>query len=138
VKGTAAQDGMIYTSTTYLKGANEKYLNNIEESDFYLPKKIRDLLNNKEFGSYATKDGKMAVNFLTNAHTTSGSSGSPVLNSKGELVGLNFDRIWQGVASDYKYDDDISRSIAVDIRYILFILDKYSPSDYVIKELIIK
>lgn len=138
VRGTAAQDGLVYTSTTYLDGANVKYLNNIEESDFYLPKKIRDLLIKREFGNYATKGGRMAVNFLTNAHTTSGSSGSPVLNSKGELVGLNFDRIWQGVASDYKYDDDISRSIAVDIRYILFILDKYSPSDYVIKELIIK
>ncbi|HCT94061.1 MAG: hypothetical protein A2X19_04290 [Bacteroidetes bacterium GWE2_39_28] len=138
VKGTAAIDGIVYTSSTYLEGANVKYLNNIEDSDFYMPKKIRDLLLKREFANYATKEGKLAVNFLTNAHTTSGSSGSPVLNSKGELVGLNFDRIWQGVASDYKYDDDISRSIAVDIRYILFILDKYSPSDYVIKELIIK
>jgi hypothetical protein len=138
VKGTAAIDGIVYTSSTYLEGANVKYLNNIEDSDFYMPKKIRDLLLNREFASYASKEGKLAVNFLTSAHTTSGSSGSPVLNSKGELVGLNFDRIWQGVASDYKYDDDISRSIAVDIRYILFILDKYSPSDYVIKELIIK
>ena len=75
---------------------------------------------------------------MTNAHTTSGSSGSPVINSRGELVGLNFDRIWQGVGSDYRFDSDISRSISVDIRYILFILDKYAPNNYVLNQLQIK
>jgi len=79
----------------------------------------------------------MIVNFLTNVHTTSGNSGSPVLNGKGELVGLNFDRIWQGVASDYRYDPNVSRAIAVDIRYILFLLEMYSPSRYILNELFI-
>jgi hypothetical protein len=60
------------------------------------------------------------------------------INAKGELVGLNFDRIWEGVASDFRYDEDISRSITVDIRYILFVMDKYGPSEYVLKELSIK
>ncbi len=96
---------------------------------------MRDLIEKRDYGVYACDNGKLAVNFLTDAHTTSGSSGSPVLNSKGELVGLNFDRIWQGVASDFRYDKDISRSIALDIRYIMFILDKYSPSQYVLREL---
>ncbi len=78
------------------------------------------------------------MNFLTNAHTTSGNSGSPVLNSKGELIGVNFDRIWQGLSSDYRYDSNVSRSIAVDIRYILYILNKYSGSDYVLEEIEIR
>ncbi|PKP00560.1 MAG: serine protease [Bacteroidetes bacterium HGW-Bacteroidetes-8] len=135
VNGAKAQDGLFYSSFTTLDGANDKYLNNIEDEQFYLPKKVRDLIEKGDYGVYASDNGKLTVNFLTDAHTTSGSSGSPVLNSKGELVGLNFDRIWQGVASDFRYDKDISRSIALDIRYILFILDKYSPSQYVLREL---
>lgn len=135
VLGANAEDGLIYGSSTTLDGAVVKYLNNKDDHEFYLPKKMRDLIEKEDYGVYASSDGKLSVNFLTDAHTTSGSSGSPVLNTRGELVGLNFDRIWQGVASDFRYDKDISRSIAVDIRYILFILDKYSPSQYVIKEL---
>ncbi|MDP3437042.1 MAG: S46 family peptidase [Bacteroidales bacterium] len=135
VNGAKAQDGLFYSSFTTLDGVNDKYLNNIDDEQFYLPKKVRDLIEKRDYGVYASDNGKLTVNFLTDAHTTSGSSGSPVINSKGELVGLNFDRIWQGVASDFRYDKDISRSIAVDIRYILFILDKYSPSQYVLKEL---
>jgi len=138
VAGTAASDGIIYESTTTLDGANEKYLNNIEDTEFYLPKKIRELYAKKDFGRYSDKRGRLVVNFLTDAHTSGGSSGSPVLNGKGELIGLNFDRIWQGAASDYRFDSQISRSIAVDVRYILFLLDKYSQTDYVLKELTIK
>ena len=138
VAGAAASDGILYESTTTLDGANEKYLNNIEDSEFYLPKKIRELYAKKDFGRYSDKRGRLVVNFLTDAHTSGGSSGSPVLNGKGELIGLNFDRIWQGAASDYRFDSRISRSIAVDVRYILFLLDKYSQTDYVLKELTIK
>ncbi len=135
VSGANAQDGLWYDSFTTLDGVLSKYLNNIDDPEFYIPKKIRDLHSNTDYGKYSNKNNVLPVNFLTNAHTTSGSSGSPIINGKGELVGLNFDRIWEGVASDYRYDKDISRSIAVDIRYILFILDKYSPSKYVLDEL---
>lgn len=138
VTGVNSIDGLIYTPFTTLTGANIKYKNNLDNPDFYLPKKIRDLYNKKDFGRYGSKSGELFVNFLTNAHTTSGSSGSPVINSRGELVGLNFDRIWQGVGSDYRFDSDISRSISVDIRYILFILDKYAPNNYVLNQLQIK
>ena len=72
---------------------------------------------------------------MTDAHTTSGNSGSAVVNAKGELVGINFDRLWQGVASDYRYHRDICRNIVVDIRYILFVLEKYAPSSYVFDEI---
>lgn len=138
VKGAAAEDGLVYRSNTYIDGAMVKYRNNKDDNNYYLPKKIRDLIEKREYGRYSTPDGNLPINFLTDAHTTSGSSGSPVLNSKGELVGLNFDRIWQGVASDYKFDKDISRSIAVDIRYILFLIEKYSPSGYILNELKVK
>ncbi len=138
VKGAEAEDGLVYTPITNIQGSLVKYRNNSGDSQFYLPKKLRDLILENKFEKYSPENGTLPVNFLTDAHTTSGSSGSPVINSKGELVGVNFDRIWQGVASDYKYDKDISRSIAVDIRYILFIIEKYSPSGYILNELEIK
>jgi hypothetical protein len=138
VSGADAEDGLQYNSITTLGGAEVKYLNNKDDEDFYLPKKIRELYSKGDFGRYAGEDGKLPVNFLSSTHTTSGSSGSPVLNSNGELVGVNFDRIWQGVASDYRFDKNISRSIAVDIRYILFILEKYSPSGYLFNEIVVK
>ncbi|GAB1475160.1 S46 family peptidase [Bacteroidota bacterium] len=138
VKGAAVEEGVFYSPFTTLEGVNYKYLINKEDPDFYMPKKLRELYVQNDYSEFASRSGKLNVNFLTNAHTTSGNSGSPVLNSKGELIGVNFDRIWQGLSSDYRYDPNLSRSIAVDIRYILFILKKYSGSDYVLKELEIR
>lgn len=138
VSGSVAQDGLVYKPFTTLDGAMDKFQANKSNDEFYLPKKIQQLHDTKTYGKYQDGDGNLYLNFLTDAHTTSGSSGSPVINGKGELVGLNFDRIWEGVASDYRYDPKLSRSIAVDIRYILFVMENYAPSDYVIKELVIK
>jgi len=138
VRGSTAEDGLIYTSYTTLDGMHEKYLNNISEEEFYLPVKIQKLYKEKDFGKYVDKKGNITVNFLTDCHTSGGSSGSPVLNARGEMIGLNFDRIWQGLVSDYKFEPEQSRSIAVDIRFILFIIDKYSPSSYILEELKIK
>ena len=103
-----------------------------------MPKKMQKLYQSREFGRYADHEGKLRMCFMTDIHTTSGNSGSPVVNARGELVGINFDRIWQGVASDYQYDPDICRGIAVDIRYILFVLEKYAPFSYVFDEISIK
>lgn len=136
VNGAFARDGIWYNPFTTLEGSVDKFRNNPDDEDFYLPRKIRDLYAGKDFGIYG--DDVLYVNFLTDAHTTSGSSGSPVINAQGELVGLNFDRIWEGVASDFRYNKETSRSITVDIRYILFIMEKYGPSEYVLKELDIK
>lgn len=138
VVGTNAEDGLKYYPFTTFEGAYAKFMNNNEDEEFYLPKKLRDLYHNGEFKDYERKDGTIVTNFLTNAHTTSGSSGSPVINGRGELVGLNFDRIWQGVASDYRYSSETSRSISVDIRYIMLVLDKYAPNSYVFDELTAK
>ena len=134
VKGARVQEGVIYSPFTTLDGIYEKYLLNKDDPDYYMPKKLRELYLTKNYSGFSAKDGMLYVNFLTNAHTTSGNSGSPVLNIKGELVGVNFDRIWQGLSSDYRYDENLSRSITVDIRYILFILKKYSETDYIFKE----
>ena len=110
VTGAVAEDGLVYTSTTTADGMFEKYLNNISDEEFYLPKKMQELVKKRDFGKYADKNGNLVINFLNNCHTSSGNSGSPVINAKGELIGLNFDRIWQGLASDYKFEPEKSRS----------------------------
>ena len=125
---------MRYDYFTTLNGVFEKNQKNSDNPDYYIPKKLRELYSNKDFGNYAV-DGTVRTCFLSNCHTSSGNSGSPVLNAKGELVGLNFDRIAEGVASDYRYLPELSRSITLDVRYLLFILDKYSPSKYLLDEL---
>lgn len=136
VMGASPADGLSYNYYTTLEGLFEKNANNPDNSDYYVPKKIQTIHQAKDFGRYAT-DGTVRVNFLTNNHTTSGSSGSPVLNRRGELIGLNFDRIAEGVASDYQFLPELSRSIVVDIRYVLFLLEKYSPSSHLVSEMTI-
>lgn len=135
VRGTDAADGLHYYPFTTFAGIHEKYVNNPDDEEYYLPRRLQELYANNDFGSHAQKAGSLPVNFLSDAHTTSGSSGSPVVNAKGELVGLNFDRTWQATSSDYRYDPERTRQISVDIRYIMFLLDKYSPSRHVIDEI---
>lgn len=136
VQGCAPANGMQYNYFTTIDGLFEKNRRNAGNPDYLIPKKMRELYANKDFGKYSS-NGTLPVNFMTNCQTSSGNSGSPVLNAKGNLIGLNFDRIAEGVASDYKYQADLSRSIAVDMRYILFILEKYSPSKELVNEMII-
>lgn len=84
---------------------------------------------------YADKKGRMPVNFIAANHTAGGNSGSPALDAKGNLIGLNFDRVWEGTMSDLNYDPKICRNIMVDARYILFIIDKYGDAGYLIDEM---
>lgn len=121
-------------SFTYLDGMLAKTGASDPASTYYIPKKLRSLYDAKDFGKYSI-NGKLPVNFISNAQTSSGNSGSPVVNAKGQLIGLNFDRFMDGVASDYRYIPDLSRNISVDIRYILFIIDKYSASRQILDEL---
>ncbi len=134
VTGTKAADGLMYDYYTTMDGIFEKRAENPGHPDYSLPKKIGDLYDAADFGTYGV-NGKMPVNFLNNHHTSSANSGSPVLNAKGELIGLNFDRIAEGVASDYKFLPESSRNIAVDIRYVLFLLEKYSRSGHLLNEM---
>lgn len=133
VRGFRPKDAVIYDYRTYLDGVMEKYIPG--DYEFDVPKKLIELHKNKDYGQYAAKDGRMPVAFLGSNHTTGGNSGSPALDAKGNLVGLNFDRVWEGTMSDINYDPAICRNIMVDIRYVLFIIDKYAGAQRLINEM---
>lgn len=132
VKGYAPKDATLYTPITYLDGIMEKYIPN--DYEFNVPAKLIDLYKTKNYGPYG-ENGKMPVCFIGTNHTTGGNSGSPAIDSKGNLIGLNFDRVWEGTMSDIYYDPNICRNIMVDARYILFIMDKYADAKNLINEL---
>jgi Peptidase S46 len=134
-KSYKPRDGVQYDFYTYLDGIMEKYKPG--DYEFDVPKKLIELYNKKDFGPYGS-NGKQPVCFIAANHTTGGNSGSPALNANGELVGLNFDRVWEGTMSDINYDPDICRNIMVDIRYVLFIVDKYAGAKNLIAEMKIK
>lgn len=132
VDGYSPSDAVRYEPVTYLEGVMEKYIPG--DYEFDVPQKLIELYNNKDYGIYA-KDGKMPVNFIATNHTTGGNSGSPALDAHGNLIGLNFDRVWEGTMSDIHYDPEICRNIMVDIRYVLFIIDKYAGAKHLIDEM---
>lgn len=133
VRGFRPRDGIVYDYRTYLDGVMEKYVPG--DYEFDVPKKLIDLWKSKDYGRYATADGRMPVAFLGSNHTTGGNSGSPALDARGNLVGLNFDRVWEGTMSDLNYDPAVCRNIMVDIRYVLFIIDKYAGATHLINEM---
>ncbi len=132
VKGYQPRDAVKYDFYTYLDGVMDKYKPG--DYEFDVPEKLRTLYKNKDFGPYG-KNGKMPVCFIAMNHTTGGNSGSPALDARGNLVGLNFDRVWEGTMSDINYDPSICRNIMVDIRYVLFIIDKYADAGHLVKEM---
>jgi len=132
VKGYTPKDGAKYDFYTYLDGVMEKYKPG--DYEFDVPAKIIELYKKKDFGRYGV-NGKQPVCFIAANHTTGGNSGSPALDAYGNLIGLNFDRVWEGTMSDINYDPSICRNIMVDIRYVLFIVDKFAGATNIIKEL---
>jgi len=132
VKGYNPNDAVSYDHTTYLEGVMEKYIPG--DYEFDVPAKLIELYNKKDYGQYG-KDGKLPVNFIGTNHTTGGNSGSPAIDAKGNLIGLNFDRVWEGTMSDIFYDPAICRNIMVDMRYVLFIIDKYAGAKRLIDEM---
>jgi hypothetical protein len=131
-KGYAPADAVYHSSQTTLKGVMEK--EDPADWEFVVPKRLKELYAAGDFGPYA-EEGGMPVAFSATTHTTGGNSGSPVMNAGGELVGLNFDRNWEGVGGDIQYLPDRQRSIIVDIRYVLFIIDIYAGAGYLLKEM---
>ncbi len=131
-RGYQARDAVKYDYYTYLDGVMEKYKPG--DFEFDVPEKLRDLYQKKDYGQYG-KNGKMPVCFIAANHTTGGNSGSPALDAYGNLIGINFDRVWEGTMSDINYDPSICRNIMVDIRYVLFIVDKYAEAGHLIKEM---
>lgn len=133
VNGYSPRDAVYYNEVTYLDGVIEKYVPG--DYEFDVPEKLRQLHKNKDYGEYADNNGKLPVCFIGTNHTTGGNSGSPAIDAEGNLVGLNFDRVWEGTMSDIYYDPEICRNIMVDLRYVLFIIDKYAGADHLIKEM---
>jgi hypothetical protein len=132
LEGVSPRDAVSYGTTTYLDGAMAKYKPG--DYEFDMPAKLIELNENKDFGDYA-ENGKLPVCNIASNHTTGGNSGSPVLNARGELIGLNFDRIWEGTMSDVNFDPSICRNIMVDSRYVLFIIDKFAGQRWLIDEM---
>lgn len=139
VTGYENADGEYHTHLTTLDGIIAK--DNPEIYDYDIPQSLRDIYKNKDYGRWAIgKNGKQSVPvcFLASNHTTGGNSGSPVLNGKGELVGINFDRTWRSTMSDIEFDPTICRNISVDIRYVLFVVDRIGGAGYLLEEMGIK
>ena len=132
VKGYSPSDAVYYEPVTHLEGVLEKYIPG--DYEFDVPAKLIELINNKDYGQYA-ENGKMPVCFIATNHTTGGNSGSPAIDANGNLIGLNFDRVWEGTMSDIYYDPAICRNIMVDIRYVLFIVDKFANAKHLIDEM---
>ncbi len=127
------KDGVKYNHVTYLDGVMEKYIPG--DYEFDVNKKLIDLYNKKDYGQYADKNGKMPICFIGSNHTTGGNSGSPAIDANGNLIGLNFDRVWEGTMSDINYDPSICRNIMMDARYILFVIDKFAGASRLINEM---
>jgi len=133
VHGYSPKDAVTYSHVSYLDGVIEKYVPG--DYEFDVPQKLIDLYEAKDYGQYADTNGKLPICFLGTNHTTGGNSGSPAIDAHGNLIGLNFDRVWEGTMSDYNYDADICRNIMVDLRYVLFIVDKYANAKHLIDEM---
>ena len=128
-------DGMEYLYYTTLKGVMEKEDPNNPE--FVVPARLKELYEKKDFGPYAMPDGRMPICFATGTDNTGGNSGSPVFNSKGELIGTGFDRNYEGLTGDIAYNPQLQRAACVDIRYTLFIIDKFAGAGHLIDEMTI-
>lgn len=127
------KDAIQYNYFTTMDGLIEK--NQTGEEDFQVTPRLVELYKKKDFGPYADKDGRLHVAFIGSNHTTGGNSGSPVINARGELIGTNFDRNWEGTMSDVMYNGAFCRNIILDVRYTLWVIDKYAGAGYLLKEM---
>ena len=134
-EGYSPADGVTYSWFTTADGLLQKSNTGID--DYQIPARLKELIANKDFGPYADKDGSLHTCFAASNHTTGGNSGSPVFNAKGQLIGTNFDRNWEGTMSDVYYDINQVRNITADIRYTLFIIDKFAGAGHLVQEMTI-
>ena len=133
IKGYSPADGTYYSPSSTIKGIMEK--DNPEIFDHNIPQRLRDIYAQKDYGRWADASGEVPVCFIATNHTTGGNSGSPVINADGDLIGLNFDRVWEGTMSDIVFDPSICRNISLDVRYVLFIIDKVADADHLLEEM---
>ena len=132
----SAKDAVFYDFTTTSEGILEKEIPG--DGEFDVPARLKKLLEGKDFGMYANKDGELVTCFITNNDITGGNSGSPVINGSGELIGLAFDGNWEAMSGDIAFEPKLQRCINVDIRYVLFIIDKYAGAKHLVDEMTIK
>ena len=134
VKPYNPADAITYLCYTTINGMVDKALWG-EAEDYKIDSTLLKLYKTRNFGSYTNDKGELPIAFISTAHTTGGNSGSPVFNGKGELIGLNYDRVWEGTMSDFNFDDSRCRNIVLDIRYMLFIIDKYANAQRILNEI---
>ena len=127
------RDGVIYDYYTTLDGVMAKEDPNNWE--FEVPEKLKQLYKDKDFGEYALPNGKLPVAFISNLDITGGNSGSPIMNGKGELIGLAFDGNWDAMSGDILFEPNYQRCISIDVRYLLFIMDKFGGAGYLLDEM---
>ena len=135
IKGYQPSDATYYLPSSTIKGIMEK--DNPDIFDYNIPQRLRDIYAAKDYGRWADATGEVPVCFIATNHTTGGNSGSPVINAEGDLIGLNFDRVWEGTMSDIVFDPEICRNISLDVRYVLFIIDKVADADHLLNEMTI-
>ena len=135
IKGYSPSDGVYYMPFSTIEGIMEK--DNPDIFDYNIPQRFRDIVASGAYGRWG-HDGKVPVCFIATNHTSGGNSGSPVIDSKGRLIGINFDRVWEGTMSDIEFDPDFCRNISLDIRYVLFVIDMIGNADHLIDEMTIE
>ena len=133
IKGYKPSDATYYLPSSTIKGIMEK--DNPDIFDYNIPQRLRDIYAAKDYGRWADSTGEVPVCFIATNHTTGGNSGSPVINADGDLIGLNFDRVWEGTMGDIVFDPEICRNISLDVRYVLFIIDKVADADHLLDEM---
>lgn len=133
VKDYFPRDAVKYNYFTTAQGILEK--EDPTDHEFIVPKKLKELIIKKDYGQYANDEGELVVNFITNNDITGGNSGSPMINGKGELIGTAFDGNWEAMSGDIAFETELQRTIGVDIRYTLFIIDKYAGAGHLVKEM---
>ena len=137
VQGYSPADGTYYLPMSTIEGIMQK--DNPDIFDYNIPQRLRDIYAEKGYGEWTVTDasGRLTVPvcFIATNHTSGGNSGSPVINADGDLIGINFDRVWEGTMSDIVFDPDLCRNISLDIRYVLFIIDKVAGAGHLIDEM---
>ena len=130
------KDGITYNYYTTLDGVMEK--EDSENPEFLVPQKLKELHKARDYGQYADKNGDLPVGLISANDITGGNSGSPLINAKGELIGVAFDGNWEAMSGDIFFEDKLQRTISVDIRYVLFMIDKYAGAKHLIDEMILR
>ena len=134
IKGYSPSDAVYYKPSSTIKGIMQK--DNPDIFDYNIPQRLRDIYAQKDYGRWTDETGEVPVCFIATNHTTGGNSGSPVINADGDLIGLNFDRVWEGTMSDIVFDPEICRNISLDVRYVLFTIEKLGKAEYLFDEMV--